>query len=529
MTTLKEAALSYVRRGWAVFPLCWPDELGGCGCGRGHNEKEVGKAPLTNRGVKDATKDEKTVQDWWNRWPSANIAIATGGVSNLLVVDIDRHGDSDGDVSLSKLERQHGELPHSAEVITGSGNHIYFALPSGVILGNSAHRLGSGIDTRGDGGYVVAPPSKHRNGKYYAWDGAHHHEDIVILPDLPRWAIDLLRRNVSTMVEIANDLTLDPSAEVPFSKMEALIENNKKFKDTWNKNRKDLSDQTNSGFEFALGNYAAQAGWSDQELINLFVSFRRKWLAEPKSLNSYISTIRNIREDQAKERTAEQTKQILQQTLESAQDKPEEEARTALLESVRAALNLPIERIIRTVQKYNDKLSGDVTYQLVFPSATVNLTTNQILSKSSFRIKVAEGLNKQMANVDAKVWTQAVDNMLAAAEEEDLGEDITTEGQISKVVLSIIRSRGFAQDWEEAVANSDRPNAKPFIKDGKHYIMAEPVRVFAEKHYGIKWTARMVGLTLRKMGYEREHVHTDVNGKLVHARAWVIPDRLLNA
>ena len=126
----------------------------------------AGKTPATPRGVHDATKDPNTIDEWWRVLPDANVAIACGSASGIFVVDID--GDI-GEATIRKLEAEQGALPPTVEAITGKGRHCYFRLNGGGPIGNTVSRIGQGIDTRGDGGYVLAPPSIHPSGRRYAW------------------------------------------------------------------------------------------------------------------------------------------------------------------------------------------------------------------------------------------------------------------------------------------------------------------------------------------------------------------------
>lgn len=138
-----DEALRYAGRGWAVLPL-------------------VGKFPLCEHGSKDATTDEGIIRGWFARWPSANVGIATGSASGIYVID----EDAGGYATIASLG-----LPPTLTVKTGSGGrHFYFELPAGVVLGNTSKKLGPGVDSRGEGGYVVAPPSLHPDtGKPYTW------------------------------------------------------------------------------------------------------------------------------------------------------------------------------------------------------------------------------------------------------------------------------------------------------------------------------------------------------------------------
>lgn len=159
-----DAALRYARWGWAVFP-CHEPVHGHCSCGHADCSSPA-KHPRTRQGLRDATTELNRLIDWWHRWPSANVGVRTGSPSGLVVVDIDRR--PGGLTTLRALERMHGELPLTAVVETGAGRHYWFAHPGGTVR-NSAGRLGPGIDVRGDGGYVIAPPSSHITGRRYRW------------------------------------------------------------------------------------------------------------------------------------------------------------------------------------------------------------------------------------------------------------------------------------------------------------------------------------------------------------------------
>jgi Bifunctional DNA primase/polymerase, N-terminal/Primase C terminal 1 (PriCT-1) len=105
----------------------------------------------------------------------------------VIVVDIDpRH---EGNETLAERERDNGPLPDTWETLTGGGGrHLWFRHPGIARIPNSAGVIGPGIDVRGDGGFVVAPPSIHESGRRYAWDVDHHPDDET-LADLPAWMV----------------------------------------------------------------------------------------------------------------------------------------------------------------------------------------------------------------------------------------------------------------------------------------------------------------------------------------------------
>ena len=184
---MRDTALAYAAQGWPVFPCHTPAKTpGGCSCWRVDCNSPA-KHPRVAGGLTVASIDPATIDGWWHRWPSANVAIRTGAVSGVAVLDVDPgHG---GDESLDTLLHDHGPLPPGAVVRTGSGGrHFYFAHPGGVIRNDAGRRLGPGLDIRGDGGYVIAPPSTHTSGASYRWENPDHQ-----LPHPPGWLLDRLR------------------------------------------------------------------------------------------------------------------------------------------------------------------------------------------------------------------------------------------------------------------------------------------------------------------------------------------------
>jgi hypothetical protein len=183
------AALSFARRGWPVAPAHAVVAPGKCSCGREDCEpKDAGKHPRTSRGLHDATVDPGIISNWWQKWPDTNVMLVTG--EGLMVLDVDP--DSGGDESLATLEARHGRLPETPRVITGRGGaHYYFSVPCEVRC--SAGKLGAGLDVRGDGGYVIAPPSRHGLGRSYVWDAGADVDEVPLAP-CPAWLLDLIAR-----------------------------------------------------------------------------------------------------------------------------------------------------------------------------------------------------------------------------------------------------------------------------------------------------------------------------------------------
>lgn len=183
--TRRDHALDLARRGFRVFPLATAVN-GVCSCGKGAACKNAGKHPLITGWVKDATTDEAQIRRWWHHWGTANIGLATGSESGVVVLDVDpEHG---GEASLLALP----PLPETVESLTGGGGrHLLFRHPGVEIRNKQSWAEYPGLDVRGDGGYIVAPGSVHRSGREYEWEVMSHPDDVE-LAELPDWLREML-------------------------------------------------------------------------------------------------------------------------------------------------------------------------------------------------------------------------------------------------------------------------------------------------------------------------------------------------
>ncbi|RLB81908.1 MAG: hypothetical protein DRH24_08540 [Deltaproteobacteria bacterium] len=162
--TLKDSALNLAKLGYLVFPC-------------------KHKKPLTQHGFKDATSETAQIETWWDNNPEAEIGAPAGKKAGFFVLDVDL---PEGPATLKRLEEEHGSLPVTATQCTGGGgSHFFFKHPGGTIK-DSVRKLGPGLDIRGDGGYIIMPPSPHKSGKCYQWTSSEP------MADAPDWLLDLV-------------------------------------------------------------------------------------------------------------------------------------------------------------------------------------------------------------------------------------------------------------------------------------------------------------------------------------------------
>ena len=156
LTPLGRAALEIAGLGFEVFPL-----------------RPRGKTPLTAHGHLDATTAGAVIRSWWERWPQVNVGLAIP--RGLVVVDID------DPTALLRLKAEDRELPATVKSTTGRGFHLFYRTEAEI---RNAVQLFRGIDLRGVGGYIVAPPSVHPTGACYRWEVPPSPDNFS---EAPRW------------------------------------------------------------------------------------------------------------------------------------------------------------------------------------------------------------------------------------------------------------------------------------------------------------------------------------------------------
>jgi hypothetical protein len=203
------AALEYAARGWEVFPA--PP-----------GEKKSHKSAKHSGGVKwGKTVNPKIIGDDFRKWSNANVAIVTGAASGIFVIEADTpkgHG-VDGLASIKALEAEHGSLPETLIAVSPSGSiHRYYRHPGAdIYIKNSTSAIAPGVDVRGDGGMVIAPPSIKPGAGEYRWLN-----DLPIA-DAPDWLLTRViadtkgkkkspRARMDEQVQ-ANNGTFEPNSE----------------------------------------------------------------------------------------------------------------------------------------------------------------------------------------------------------------------------------------------------------------------------------------------------------------------------
>ena len=147
-----KAAIDYQEQGLSVIPIK-------------HKDK---KPRVKWKQYQEEKADKQRIEEWFSKYPNASIGIVTGEISDIAVIDIEKGGSTD-------------EYPPTVTAKTGGGGyHLYYRYPESGI--SNSTRTKELTDIRGDGGYVIAPPSMHPSGNQYEWIADFNDVDMKEFP-----------------------------------------------------------------------------------------------------------------------------------------------------------------------------------------------------------------------------------------------------------------------------------------------------------------------------------------------------------
>jgi hypothetical protein len=422
---LLTAALDYRERGWSVVPAHWVMPNGKCSCGKICSSP--GKHPMFPWAK--YTKVLPTVleiKQWWAKWPKANIAIITGTISNLAILDIDG---TEGVDALAQAGYPIEMLPETPLVETGSGLHYYYRMSDEAEVKTKAGLLDH-VDIRAEGGLVIAPPSWHNSGKRYRWINS---PDRVTIYELDWSQLTGLRKpsNGGGMIadgEIARLLKGVGEGE----RNEAMT----KLIGSWYG-------------RFPKGKMSEEEALLFAQGVNL----RNR----PPMPDSELQTIvHSVAEAQAREDEAGAVDEDVDYRHGyRAGDKE-------LLAGISKSLGLQVLKVHR--------VTGDQSKIIMhFRAGKITLSVADAEIKAKIRRAVREATGVTLNEIGActiPTWKQVSQWILDVAEPLDAGDEATEEGETSSLIKSYLATK----ELGEITDDHDVPPRGPFQYDGKYWI-----------------------------------------------------------
>jgi hypothetical protein len=273
-----QTALAYAKKEIRVIPI-----------------KQGEKRPPMQGWQNAATSDPTTIRQWFEgQFKDCGLGIATGEFRDryLIVIDIDDREQHRGSDTLDDLQQLHGQLPDTVEVITGSGGrHIYF-LTDQPIRNEASGRLGPGIDVRGIGGQVLAPPTRHPNGRTYEWlEGKSIAEHRPA--DMPLWMVLILTAKQTENKPTTNQPTENIlRGDGPLDRYDAATTWPELLRqDGWTLARTDQTGESHwvrPGKDIREGT-SATTNWQGKDILNVFTTSIPNLPAGPYNRATYTT------------------------------------------------------------------------------------------------------------------------------------------------------------------------------------------------------------------------------------------------
>lgn len=481
--TLLEAALRYAELGLSVLPL------------------KKDKTPYLGSWKKLQTTPANAfeINQWWDRWPDANIGIATGKLSGLFVIDFD------SDEALAAWQAKYEEMPPGLFYSTGKGTQYWFKFES-YNQGNKAAIL-EHVDLRGEGGYVMVPPSIHPNGRTYTWGNINPLEHgLDELSDMPEEMLNFCKAANKTpkvtKKDLANsdkvfgvdgkDLRLTPITW-EFKEDKPVIKGAEGPAIEW------VSDVLIKGAEKGARNATAArlVGWMVRQYAD-------KEVSKEDMLKPILAAMQNWNTRVSPPLGEKELHTICQSIINRHS-----------YDNISKAISSPIFAI----QCLNRKI-GDPVY-IIYAAANKALrcSMEQLINLNMFRAKYAILTKKVIRTIKPDIWYELITNCLG--DSEDIEEDFE-ESAISLLTTWLISSSEKNGDEKTKLSNG------PVVLDEVVHVTVDAAVRYMQTtcHRQSDWDG--IKEMFRRLGFvwDKKQIPLRVGTKIV--KTWRISLKQLN-
>ena len=315
----------------------------------------------------------------------------------------------------------------------------------------------------------------------------------------------------------APTLVFDQNADLPLSKWSSLFGPDTlepKAKQSWERKRKDMPDQSASGYDMSIAGYAVRAGWSDQEIMNALLANHRHHGEVFKRQEYYARTIRRAREGTRQEQATVTIEEYADERSESngvPADLPAPR-RTELLDSISASLGVRIERII----KY---LSDPPSYRLITVDGSIAIRdVDGIINHGRLKSAIAAMTGRVINDVRGPLWRNVSQLLLDLCEPQDVGLEATDKGSMHVWLGEYLSDM---PPQEDNPANQKQ--GLPYTRDGNVYVTIRHFSTWLNAKYAVKESAKALGCLLRHIDAVNETRTIQRDGRTSTTTVWRLP------
>lgn len=339
------------------------------------------------------------------------------------------------------------------------------------------------------------------------------------LSDFEEYLLDesLLRQSGITpqTTYIVGDIVLAGDAQPPFEKFNLLRDIEPRFNKSWDRTRplKEMPDQSASSYDLSLAVYAAQAGWSDQEIANLIVASRRHHKDDLKLRPKYYAgTIAKARSVTQKADAADVIEEVVEEYTEAKQRGDEDEAREAKREALRnisEQLGIEVVKIIKF-------MSTPPSYRIVTPTVGIDLGgAEKVLMQNSVKARVAAETGHVMDAIKSADWNKLMKAFFQIVEEQDVGLASTATGEMYSWLVTYLGQKRPVDTFDDSNGQHPYRDSK-----GDVIIFTDPFRRWLWSAFGERVSGRDLGTRLKVFGCEPTSVEGRGGERLA---AWRLP------
>jgi len=471
-----EHALSYFDKGYSIIPL--------------DNVKRPRIQSWKQYQSERATRE--AVEKWWAMWPDASIGVITGSVSGgLIVVDVDK-SDNQWPNDPDKLyDLSTGLVSRTG----GGGKHYWFKTKSKI--GNSVSKLAHNVDTRCEGGYIVAPPSKHQSG------GSYEFIDCELcsaddLPEPPHWL----------MVEInrIDRKESKASCDTDWAKMLST----------------GVDDGQRNDLSVKLAGYLLGRGLSFDETHQILSDWNVK-NRPPLEARALERNIQGIYDRELLKRQDSDKLQSIRETVSAADEGKSGEGRERGLEALSEKFCIDLTNVRR--------ICGDEPYyELTVSGAVATVPASLMTTATAFRKAVtlaAEVIPEELGKKEK--WSHWGNLIMAVAERVDAGSDATLKGMLTLYMGEFIKRRGIHP------AHSAPGTREPIFYKGHVYINHRAVLRYIKGHSDVDLSERQYAQLLKRYGHSQKQIRLTLDtGERERLRLYMVdfpdaPEELADA